>query len=61
MIDKSGVLARRDLRDVVIELGCGPRKRHAGSIATSSTVSTSMSWATLSTCCTRSPPAARSS
>jgi hypothetical protein len=32
MIDKSGVLARRDLRDVVIELGCGPRKRVAGSI-----------------------------
>src|SRR5215471_14265098 len=33
MIDKSGVLARRDLRDVVLELGCGPRKRRADSIA----------------------------
>ena len=33
MIDKHGLLARRDLRDVVIELGCGPLKRHAGSIA----------------------------
>src|SRR4051794_19570639 len=33
MIDKSGVLGRRDLRDVVIELGCGPLKRRAGSIA----------------------------
>ena len=32
MIDKHGVLARRDLRDVVIELGCGPVKRHAGSL-----------------------------
>lgn len=32
MIDKSGVLGRRDLRDAVIELGCGPRKRLAGSI-----------------------------
>src|SRR3954471_4835511 len=33
MIDKHGVLARGDLHDLVIELGCGPRKRHAGSIA----------------------------
>jgi ubiquinone/menaquinone biosynthesis C-methylase UbiE len=33
MIDKHGVLARRDLREAVIELGCGPRKRRAGSIA----------------------------
>src|SRR5262245_57920612 len=33
MFDKSGVLTRRDLRDVVIELGSGPRKRRAGSIA----------------------------
>jgi ubiquinone/menaquinone biosynthesis C-methylase UbiE len=33
MIDKHGVLARRDLRDAVIELGCGPVKRRAGSIA----------------------------
>ena len=33
MLDKHGVLARRDLRDVVIELGCGPLKRRAGSIA----------------------------
>jgi SAM-dependent methyltransferase len=32
MTDKYGVLARRDLRDVVIELGCGPLKRRAGSI-----------------------------
>ena len=32
MIDKHGVLARRDLRDLVIELGCGPVKRRAGSI-----------------------------
>ena len=32
MIDKAGVLERRDLRDVVIELGCGPVKRRAGSI-----------------------------
>ena len=33
MTDKHGVLARRDLRDAVIELGCGPRKRRPGSIA----------------------------
>ena len=33
MLDKHGVLAGRDLRDVVIELGSGARKRHAGSIA----------------------------
>jgi len=33
MLDKRGVLARRDLREAVIELGCGPLKRHAGSIA----------------------------
>jgi ubiquinone/menaquinone biosynthesis C-methylase UbiE len=33
MMDKHGLLARRDLRDVVIELGCGPLKRRAGSIA----------------------------
>src|SRR5690348_14454717 len=33
MIDKTGVLARRDLRNVVIELGCGPVKRRTGSIA----------------------------
>jgi hypothetical protein len=33
MIDKHGVLTRSDLRDVVIELGCGPLKRLAGSIA----------------------------
>ena len=33
MLDKHGVLARRDLREAVIELGCGPLKRHAGSIA----------------------------
>jgi hypothetical protein len=33
MIDKHGVLARRDLRDAIIELGCGTRKRHTGSIA----------------------------
>lgn len=32
MLDKHGVLARRDLHDVVIELGCGSVKRHAGSI-----------------------------
>jgi ubiquinone/menaquinone biosynthesis C-methylase UbiE len=32
MIDKHGVLARRDLRDAVIELGCGPLKRWPGSI-----------------------------
>jgi ubiquinone/menaquinone biosynthesis C-methylase UbiE len=32
MIDKHGVLTRRDLRDLVIELGCGPMKRRAGSI-----------------------------
>jgi ubiquinone/menaquinone biosynthesis C-methylase UbiE len=32
MLDKRGVLARRDLRDLVIELGCGPRRRLASSI-----------------------------
>jgi ubiquinone/menaquinone biosynthesis C-methylase UbiE len=32
MMDKSGVLARHDLRDVVIELGCGAVRRRAGSI-----------------------------
>jgi hypothetical protein len=32
MLDKHGVLGRRDLHDVVIELGCGAVKRHAGSI-----------------------------
>lgn len=32
MIDKHGVLVRRDLSDLVIELGCGPVKRRAGSI-----------------------------
>jgi hypothetical protein len=30
--DKHGALARRDLRDLVIELGCGPVKRSAGAI-----------------------------
>jgi SAM-dependent methyltransferase len=33
MVDKYGMLTRRDLHDVVIELGCGPLKRRAGSIA----------------------------
>jgi len=33
MLDKHGVLARRDLRDAVIELGCGPVKLYPGSIA----------------------------
>jgi SAM-dependent methyltransferase len=32
MTDKRGLLARSDVRNVVIELGCGPRKRYAGSI-----------------------------
>jgi hypothetical protein len=32
MLDKRGVLARRDLHDLVIELGCGSRKRLASSI-----------------------------
>jgi ubiquinone/menaquinone biosynthesis C-methylase UbiE len=33
MLDKHGVLACRDLHDAIIELGCGPRKRRADSIA----------------------------
>jgi ubiquinone/menaquinone biosynthesis C-methylase UbiE len=33
LIDKRGLLARPgELRDVVIELGCGPKKRYQGSI-----------------------------
>ena len=32
MIDKSGVLKPNGLRDAVIELGCGPVRRYAGSI-----------------------------
>lgn len=34
MLDKRGLLTRPDaLRDLVIEVGCGPKKRYAGSIA----------------------------
>lgn len=33
MIDKRGLLERPlELRDVILELGCGPKKRYAGSI-----------------------------
>ena len=33
MVDKHGVLARRDLRDAIIEVGCGDLRRRPGSIA----------------------------